>query len=53
MRIPSQSIVENKAVAACTTHTLQTASAPSDVRVAIVVSRYNHAITLFVAVRCS
>lgn len=45
MRIPSQSIVENKAVAACTTHTLQTASAPSDVRVAIVVSRYNHAIT--------
>ena len=45
MRIPSQSVAENKAVAGCRTHALQTASAPSDVRVAIVVSRYNHAIT--------
>ena len=45
MRIPSQSVAENKAVTGCTTHSLQTASAPSDVRVAIAVSCYNRAIT--------
>ena len=45
MRISPQSVPKNEAVAGCTMYSLQTASAPSDVRVAIVVSRYNHSIT--------
>ena len=45
MRVSSQSVPQSEAVADCKTHSLQTASAPDNVCVAIAVSKYNEAIT--------
>ena len=45
MRVSPQSVEQSEAVAGCKTHSLQTASAPDNVCVAIAVSKYNEAIT--------
>ena len=45
MRVSPQSVEQSEAVTGCKTYSLQTASAPDGVCVAIAVSKYNEAIT--------